>query len=326
MAFLALVAVPAEAQPNNLANKPAGVVAALADKQPRVLSELEAVVGPLRRDPAKWEEAVGPLRRISPGPAVARAHVDLGIDIFHQDPRKVEDPSLGHWELDFTSGRDASRRLLAGRFPKAAELRGDDGRRVLRFGDLYFSELDVDGGFRLSWYCNEPLFAIPQRNEQETAKLVAGLAAVANAGFTRQAIAAHLGPLAYDPQRGLDVLRTGTWTLDYKPTGAARPERIAIDFKRPLPARDLLPRLGIQRPGVISGDTHMQSRTVIDLAKRFSPEIGHLLPAVKDYGIRISVDQEGLIKTGEKRPGTPIWSAEGAQILSLSAYLHAPPE
>ena len=67
---------------------PAGVVAALAGKPPHVLSELEAVVGPLHRDPAKWEDAVGPLHRVAPGPGVARATVELAIDPFHQNPPK----------------------------------------------------------------------------------------------------------------------------------------------------------------------------------------------------------------------------------------------
>ena len=84
---------------------PAIVVSALAEKPPHVLSELEEMVGSLHRDPTQWEQAVGPLHRVSPGPGVARADVDLAIDLFHEDPRKVTDPSLRHWDLDFASGR-----------------------------------------------------------------------------------------------------------------------------------------------------------------------------------------------------------------------------
>src|SRR5690242_4292254 len=66
------------AAPGRTAN-PVDVVAALVEKPPGVLSGLEAIVGPLHRNPGKWEEAVGPLRRVSPGPAVARAYVELAI-------------------------------------------------------------------------------------------------------------------------------------------------------------------------------------------------------------------------------------------------------
>ncbi|HEV8581020.1 MAG TPA: hypothetical protein VGX68_18295 [Thermoanaerobaculia bacterium] len=313
--LLGLAVAAGAAKPEN----PVDVVAALVEKPPAVLSELEKIAGPLHRDPAKWEDAVGPLHRISPGPAVARADVELAIDPFHQDPREVRDPSLEQWDLDFVAGRDACRRLLEKRFPRPHVLRAA-GRRVLRFGDFYFSDLDVEDGFRLSWYRSEPLFAIPERSAKQIANLVDDLAAVANAGFSRQAIAARLGPLVYDSALGLDALHGDTWTLQYKPAGAAKPERFTISFKRPLPSRDLLPKLGIQNPAVRSGDVHMQSRTLFDRAKRLSMETGYPLPAVKGYVVSIHVDPEGLVEI-DKAPGSPIWSAEGSQILSLSAFL-----
>ena len=298
---------------------PAAVIAALVAKPPQALSELEAIVGPLHRDPAKWEDAIGPLNRVSPGPGVARAGVELAIDSFHQDPQKVSDPALGHWDLDFVAGREACRQLLAARFPKIRELRVD-GRRVLRFGDFYYSELGADSGFRLSWYDQEPLFAIPLRSAGETAKLVKALAAIASAGFSRQSVVAHLGPLTRDPGQNADVLHTETWDLTYEPAGAAKPQRFSVSFKRPLPSRDLLPRLGIRKPAVESGDTHMRSRTLFDQAKRLSLETGYPLPAVGGYAISLDVDPHGLIETKGRLPGSPIWSAEGSQILSLEAF------
>jgi hypothetical protein len=300
---------------------PAAVVAALVAKPPQALSELEAIVGPLHRDPAKWEDAVGPLHRVSPRPGVARAGVGLSIDSFHQDPRKVSDPSLQHWDLDFIAGRDACRQLLAARFPKMRELRVD-GHRVLRFDDFYYSELGADGGFRLSWYDREPLFAIPLRSAGETAKLVKALAAIANAGFSRRAVVAHLGALTLDPAWNADVLHTETWDLTYAPAGAAKPQRLLIYFKRPLPSRDLLPKLGIRKPEVRSGDSHMQSRTIFDQAKRFSLETGYPFPAVGGYAISLDVDPHGLIQAKDWFIGGftwNTWSAEGAQIISLEA-------
>jgi hypothetical protein len=307
------------AAPGKAAN-PLDVVAALVEKPPSVLSGLEAIVGPLHRNPAQWEEAVGPLRRVSPSPAVARAYVELAIDPFHQDPPKVADPSLAHWALDFQTGRDACRKLLARRFPKPAELR-DGGRPVLRFGDVYFSALDVGDGFRLSWYREEPLFAIPERSEAETARLLADLAAIANAGFTRQAIEARFGRLVPDRWQEKDLRQGPTWELTYHPSGAARPDELAINFKRPLPSRDLYSRIGIERPAVRSNDTHLQSRDVFDQAHRSSPETGYPMPALRGYVIDIEIDPEGLVETGQQAPGSPVWKAEGSRIVSFHAFL-----
>jgi hypothetical protein len=300
--------------------KPAEVIAALVAKPPGVLSELEAIIGPLHRDPVKWEDAVGPLHRLAPGPGVAKADVELGIDTYHEDPRKVTDPSVIHWSLDFLADRDACRQLLAARFPAPRKLR-DGGRRVLRFGDFYFSELDVAGGFRLAWYRREPLFSIPERSERETVKLVSDLAAVANAGFTRRTIAAHLGPLTYDRQIERDVLLSPTWRLEYAPAGAAKPKDFYLVFKRPLPSRGLLPRLGITRPAVRSNDVHMQGRTIVDLDHPVSPETGYSSPALRGYVIEIEVYPKGLTEIDEHFPFSLAWSAEGSQIFSIRAWL-----
>jgi hypothetical protein len=79
IAFAALGALAAGAAGAGKPGNPAAVVQALAEK-PHVLSELEAIVGSLHRDPAQWEQAVGPLHRVSPGPGIARADVELAID------------------------------------------------------------------------------------------------------------------------------------------------------------------------------------------------------------------------------------------------------
>ena len=69
-----------------------------------------------------------------------------------------------------------------------------------------------------------------------------------------------------------------------------------------------------------SGDTHLQSRTLFDQAKRLSLETGYPLPAVGGYAISLDVDPHGLIETRGRHAGSPIWSAEGAQIISLEAF------
>jgi hypothetical protein len=252
-----------------------------------------------------------------------RADVELGIDLFHQDPREEADPSLWHWDLDFLSGRSSCQQLLMARFPKVRELRVD-GRSVSRFGDFYLTPLDAADGFRLSWYEQEPLFAIPLRSAAETAKLIDALVAIAKAGFTRKSIVAHLGALTLDLGWNADFLHTDTWDLRYEPAGAAKPKRVAIDFKRPLPSRpsrDLVSKLGIRKPAVDSGDSHMRTRTIFDQAKSLSPATGYSLPAVGGYAVGLNVDPHGLIDTKEVRAFSPVWSAKGAQIISLEALV-----
>jgi hypothetical protein len=319
-ALAALMTIPAGAE---APGDPAAVAAALVAKPPQVLSEFEAIVGPLHRDPSKWADAVGPLHRASPHPGVVRADVELGIDIFHEDPYKEVNPSLWHWDLDFLSGGTACQQLLMARFPKVRELRVD-GRRVLRFGDFYWTPLDAADGFRLSWYEQEPLFAIPLRSASETAKLIDALTVIAHAGFTRKSIEAHLGALTLDRGWNADFLHTDTWDLRYEPAGAAKPKRVAIDFKRPLPSRpsrDLVSKLGIRKPAVDSGDSHMRTRTIFDQAKSLSPATGYSLPAVGGYAVGLNVDPHGLIDTKEVRAFSPVWSAKGAQIISLEALV-----
>src|SRR6185295_15951679 len=106
---------------------PRAVVVALAVQRPGLLSGLETIVGPLHRDRARWEEATGPLDRPRPSPAVRRVHVELGIDPFHFDPRKVEDPRLSSYALELAAGsarsvEGAALAALRAAFGPASEL------------------------------------------------------------------------------------------------------------------------------------------------------------------------------------------------------------
>ena len=86
--------------------------------------------------------------------------------------------------LDFVAGPRRLPAAARGALPEDARV----ARRRPLFAALrrfYYSELDVDCGFRLSLYDTEPLFAVPLRSAGETAKLVDALAAIANAGFSR---------------------------------------------------------------------------------------------------------------------------------------------
>jgi hypothetical protein len=274
----------------------------------------------LPRDRAKWEEAVGPLVVNTPSPAVAQARVELAIDVFHFDPTEIEDPSLGSYVLRFSSGYEASRAVLAGAFPAPGKL-ARFGLPVWRFGDLYLSEAAAGGRYSLSWYAREPDFAVPVRTDQETAKLVEGLAAVARAGFTRQAVEERFGKLVHDPAHEEDVVAGETWKLRFEPPGAAVARDLFLDLKRPLPGAALLPKLGIDSWRVVSGDTHLQGRHVVAWPRRLDPDTGYSAPSLQGYVLRLEVSREGLTETGEDYPGSPVWNADDPQVVSVHAFL-----
>lgn len=299
---------------------PAAVVTAIAANPPRTLSQLAAIVGPLPRDRSKWDEAVGPLVVSAPSPAVARARVELSIDVFHLDPTEVEDPSLGSYVLRFTSRYEASRSALAAAFPAPNEL-ARFGRPVWRFGDLYLSDAAAGGSFSLSWYSRDPEFAIPVRSEAETDKLVEGLAFVAKAGFTRRAVEERFGRLTYDPSREEDVVAGETWQVYFEPPGAEVARELVVVLERPLPGAALLPKLGISSWRVVSGDTHLQGRHVVAWPRRMDPVTGYSLPSVEGYVLSLEVRRDGLIETEEDYPGSPVWRADDPQVSSFHAFL-----
>ena len=45
------------------------------------------------------------------------------------------------------------------------------------------------------------------------------------------------------------------------------------------------------------------------------------MPALRGYVIDLEVDPEGLVKTGQRAPGSPVWKAEGSRIISFGAFL-----
>ena len=143
--------------------------------------------------------------------------------------------------------------------------------------------------------------------------------AIADAGWTRQAIEARLGKLTPNSGSDEDQIERELWSLEFEPAGAAKPERVHIAFRRPLQGADLIRRLGIEEPRITAGDTHMQSRGVIDLKHRLSLETGYPLPARGGYALDIEVSREGLIETKEEYPASTVWRTDDPQILWLTA-------
>ena len=296
---------------------PAGVVAALVAAEPYGLKALEQVIGELGRDPKVWEQAIGPLDRKNPSRAVLRARVRLWIDPFHQDPQKVLDPSLESYELDFQEGREASLRLLESKLGAPVALT-KDGRRTMRYGERFFLQGKAGTDeMTLLWFLREPEFAIPLRSEAETARLVADVAAILQAGLTRSAIESRFGKLSLDTGWNRDVVRGPTWELTFEPAGRPVPNEVHLNFKRAIPAAGLLPVLHVGVPRVVAFDTHMQSRHLIDYA---DPHPGRL--RVRGYELELSVDKEGLVEASEPYHGASlIWRGNPLRFTGISAEL-----
>jgi hypothetical protein len=295
-----------------------GSVRAIVGAKPESLSKLEGCIGSLGRDRTNWAEAVGPLRREAPSPVLRRVRVSFAIDVFHQDPQEVEDPRLAEYLLSYPAGLATARGELRERFGEPKALR-QDGRPVERYGDFYVLPDAAGDGFQLAWYADEPDFAIPERSAAETAKLTDDLVAIADGGWTRGAIEARFGKLTPNTGSDEDRIERELWSLEFRPTGAEKPERVHISFRRALAGADLIRRLGIEEPRITAGDTHMQSRGVIDLKHRLSLETGYPLPARGGYALDIEVSREGLIETKEEYPASTVWRTDHPQILWLTA-------
>lgn len=145
---------------------PMVVVSSLLDKKPARLHDLEAIVGALHRDPAKMEEAIGPVIRFRVAPGIGRARADLVFDA-GEDAKAVEDPRLGSWQVDLATGASSVRTMLEIRLGPPREI-VHDGETLLRFQDYYFAGAakDPEQFFTLSWYATPPAWAsAPQDGE-----------------------------------------------------------------------------------------------------------------------------------------------------------------
>jgi hypothetical protein len=244
------------------------MVAALFWNSPQVFSDLEKIAGPIGRDRSIWEEAMGPFARARADGILAGLRVQLAIDFYHFDPREEKDPQLASYDLHFREGRSLLE-FMAG----PPEDLSDSGIQVLRFKGFYFREAGTADGFTLSWFLQEPDFAIPHRTAEETRHLVAGLAAILREGISRKAVEQHLGKLAPDPDRGDDyaLLKGSDWELRMKSGKGQAVESIVFSTHRPIPGDLLVEALRLKEPGVLLSCSHWCSRTVAELDGSWQP-------------------------------------------------------
>ena len=288
------------------------IVATLFREPPGELAALETVAGPIGRDRSKWEEAVGPLVRTRASGPIARVRVELSVDIYHFDPREIENPQLKSYQLDFRADRNAVRGLLEKLAGPPQQL-ADGGARVLRFKDFYYRDPGKDG-FSLAWYGEEPDFAVPRRTPQETVRVVTGLAALLRDGISRAAIEERFGKLAPKQDWGYDEVKGADWELMVEPLGGPEVKEVVFVTRRPIPGKGIVRALGLKEPGVIQTGMHVLDNLVIDVQ-------GVWLPVVHGYAVHIKLDHHApLVKTGRERGPTPIYQSRDYPIQSLRIW------
>lgn len=312
--------LPAAADP--LPADSAAVVQALFAHPPQQLKQLEAIIGNLNRDFRQPKDEFGPLVREAPSPLFLRVRAELMNSFYHHGPEETADPPLFTWRLEFVAGRAECRRLLtAATTPQNLEL---DGRPIYRFGDLYFQELPAaDDAFVLSWYREKPLFAILERSAEETARLLASLAAVAREQFSRAAVEKYFGKLQPMPGTNSGKIHGPTYEIEYTSLNEEHPWGFQMVFRRPAPAEILVKELGLRQPVVIAPDVHMQSRMVAErldsesAERAFREEREGVPGGIRSYSVALFVAPQGLREIAVEYGSW--WSIEGAQLLSVSA-------
>lgn len=291
------------------------VVRTLVALEPTDLRNLEAVLGPLNRDPSIWEEAIGPLTRQRVSPGIGLVRVSFDIDPYRQEPREIDNPALASYEIVAQVGEKAASEMLRDHLGKPRRIRYQGGE-MSAYGRFYLDALAEDR-FRLLWYAEEPEFAIPPRSRGEEERLIRGLGALFADGFDRKTLIRRLGRLEKDPQEGCEAIHEDSWQLEACPDGAEVFDRLSFRFRPPLPGDEVVQALGVERPVVVSTDSRELGRVVADRNRG--------LPVLRGYSIEISIRDEGLEPLGEPVHGLPAWRPTGGLQIERLEIEHTSP-
>jgi hypothetical protein len=299
------------------------VLATLIAHGPADLSELEEIVGPLRRDVTRGE-VTKLVRQQVPSP-VAKAgglsdiEVAFAVDRYHNDPHNEPNPVLASYRLGFARGLDHCLGVLERLFGQAKIVRQGE-KRVYRFhpptardplsGPGFYVVPGEGEGYHLWWYERVPDFAIPVPETSETKEVVAKLIRFLNGPITRTQIQACFGDLVLDEDWGAEVVRADNWTVEVGPEGEEVPESVIFHFRPPVPGKDIAASLDVHEPVVVAADAHMTSRVLVDWETRGFPRSGR-------YRVYLHVDEQGLQKTDREWPASAVWLAPDIRIHSI---------
>lgn len=305
MIAIAAVLLLAAATP---AGSPADIVAGLLDIDPW-LAEFEKVVGSVHRDRSLWEEAVGPLHRNYPSGPVAHVDLAFSIDAYHFDPQEEDNVELASWSILFRGAADATRERLRPRFGEGIALDFAPGR-PRRFGDYYLTTLP-DDRFELSWFAEEPEWAVPERSPEAERALVDRIAAFLRGSVDDTTIAATFGKLEPQTHTSLMAAFGGDWRVEVSHGKDGRPDWVSIGVRgKPLDAARLIEWLGLREPGMIATDVHLSGPYLVDLTTGKPP-------LADGYRVSVELDRDLLESTPAERPGTAAWRVKAWRVRSI---------
>jgi len=292
------------------------IISALAEKVPQDLSALEAILGPLQRDPKNEAYA---LSRKGGNKGLGNLSVSFSIDFYHQDPYKQKNPALKSFRQTFAFGFTKCQVALRQSFG-AERVYESGGQPVLRFQTgqsqnplqvpAYYLYHDKGEGFDLEWRRDVPAFAMPKRTKVQEESLNASIISLFKHKITRSRIESIFGKLSVDTRDNRDVLVTETYTVYCYPSGQEYPQTFGIAFGLPLPAKALIKALAVADPVAVSTDVHQTSRVLADYRTKGVPSAGGL----KLY-LHLARDQ--LKYTQLKWPASAVWKAEAYEVVGI---------
>ena len=272
------------------------IVRTLAALEPVFLHDLEAVIGPLDRDPSVWQEAVGPLRRQRVAPGIGLVQVAFDLDLEREDPREMPNPRLASYEVVGLLGQREVSDILRDQSGKPRKIRREDGP-IFQYQRFYLDPLQ-DDGFRLQWFAETPDFAIPPRPRGLEERLIRDLGALIEDGFPRDRLERRLGRLEQVPGAPCEEIREDSWRMEACPAGAETFDRITLRFRPALPGYELVQAMGVEEPLVRATDSR-DVRVLTDGEGR--------APTIRGYVVEATVGDQDLEQLAEPIRGRTAW-------------------
>ncbi len=236
----------------------------LVATEPDRLVAFEQIVGPLERDRSDSSEAWYGLERSREEGPIARLSVAFLVDHFHEDPETQRDLRLRHWTVEFRQGWSEAKANLE-RALGPPEVLTHQLRPTLRYGKFFLKQ-GAETAFELSWFRQEPEWAVPERTGAEAEAAENELIALLAGRIDRERLAGTFGDFEPEGNGRCASSESPRWRVRICPTEALRPNSIRVDVRgEPLPANRLIASLGLADPGIVSRDVHLASRDLVDL-------------------------------------------------------------
>ena len=263
-----------------MADGPAVVqlVRQLVERRPRVMSELEAVVGPIGmsfRDEDR--ENMGWLDRPRDGKGeftavVPRLHVRYWFDRYHETRTRPRDVGLETFTLEVRGDVALAEEVLRDKLGAPRRV-VDGGTSYSAFHPFYLTrDPGVTDRFRIAWYAEVPRFAIPEPDPQARAAWLRALARrIASARSVDEVDAFCKGAPA---DAGIEIVGTQNRTANPYGRPTKDPRDYSIKLVPPVRAAVVAAAFGWGPIVGVSHDVHMSSWHVERRADTWLPTSG----------------------------------------------------